>query len=146
MQIHQIQRKTKLKKTASVGRGGKRGKTSGRGTKGQKARSGHKLRPELRDIIKRLPKRRGYGKNRNLGKEKIVSVVNIKQIEARFKTGGSITLETLFEKGLIKKTGGVFPKVKILGDGDIRQKIEVMGMNVSSQAREKIEKAGGSVK
>jgi len=44
-----------------VGRGGKRGKTAGRGTKGQNARAGRKKRPELRDIIKKLPKRRGYG-------------------------------------------------------------------------------------
>ncbi len=60
MQIHNLKRVHKNKFDRIVGRGGKRGKTSGRGGKGQTARSGNKRRPELRDIIKRLPKNRGY--------------------------------------------------------------------------------------
>ena len=63
MQFHSIKRKTKNKKTKPVGRGGTRGKTAGRGTKGQNARAGHKKRPEIRDAIKRFPKLRGRGKN-----------------------------------------------------------------------------------
>lgn len=65
MQFHTLKRKTPNKKSRSVGRGGKRGKTSGRGTKGQNARAGRKKRPELRDFIKRVPKLRGRGKNSN---------------------------------------------------------------------------------
>lgn len=65
MQFHSLKRKTPNKKSAAVGRGGKRGKTSGRGTKGQNARAGRKKRPELRDFIKRIPKLRGRGKNSN---------------------------------------------------------------------------------
>ncbi|MSU44939.1 hypothetical protein EXS45_02055 [Candidatus Nomurabacteria bacterium] len=60
MQIHNLKRIHKNKKDRIVGRGGKHAKTSGRGGKGQTARSGNKRRPELRDIIKRLPKNRGY--------------------------------------------------------------------------------------
>ncbi len=60
MQIHNLKRVHKNKGDRLVGRGGKRGKTAGRGGKGQTARSGNKRRPELRDIIKRLPKNRGY--------------------------------------------------------------------------------------
>ena len=60
MQIHNLKRNHKNKKNRIVGRGGKHAKTSGRGGKGQTARSGNKRRPELRDIIKRLPKNRGY--------------------------------------------------------------------------------------
>lgn len=63
MQFHTIKRKTPNKKSRQVGRGGTRGKTSGRGTKGQNARAGRKKRPELRDFIKRVPKLRGRGKN-----------------------------------------------------------------------------------
>ena len=63
MQFHTLKRKTKNKKARQVGRGGTRGKTSGRGTKGQNARAGRKKRPELRDFIKRFPKLRGRGKN-----------------------------------------------------------------------------------
>ena len=61
MQFHTLKRKTKNKKSREVGRGGTRGKTAGRGTKGQNARAGRKKRPELRDIIKRVPKLRGRG-------------------------------------------------------------------------------------
>ena len=60
MQIHNLKRKHKNKKDRIVGRGGKHAKTSGRGGKGQTARAGNKRRPELRDIIKKLPKNRGY--------------------------------------------------------------------------------------
>ncbi|HWA32414.1 MAG TPA: hypothetical protein VG694_03110 [Candidatus Paceibacterota bacterium] len=60
MQIHDVKRKHKNKKDRLVGRGGKHAKTSGRGGKGQTARAGNKRRPELRDIIKKLPKLRGY--------------------------------------------------------------------------------------
>lgn len=63
MQFHNLQAKTKRKRSRQVGRGGTRGKTSGRGTKGQNARAGRKKRPELRDIIKRVPKLRGRGKS-----------------------------------------------------------------------------------
>jgi ribosomal protein L15 len=60
MQIHNLKRIHKNKKDRIVGRGGKHAKTSGRGGKGQTARAGNKRRPELRDIIKKLPKNRGY--------------------------------------------------------------------------------------
>lgn len=63
MQFHNLQSKTKRKRSRQVGRGGTRGKTSGKGTKGQNARAGRKKRPELRDIIKRVPKLRGRGKS-----------------------------------------------------------------------------------
>ena len=60
MQIHNLKRQHKNKKDRMVGRGGKHAKTSGRGGKGQTARAGNKRRPALRDIIKKLPKKRGY--------------------------------------------------------------------------------------
>jgi ribosomal protein L15 len=78
MQIHNLKRQHKNKKDRIVGRGGKHAKTSGRGGKGQTARAGNKRRPELRDIIKKLPKRRGYRfksieKVYSLSKEKLAS-------------------------------------------------------------------------
>lgn len=63
MQFHTLKARTKRKYARQVGRGGTRGKTAGRGTKGQNARAGRKKRPELRDIIKRVPKLRGRGKS-----------------------------------------------------------------------------------
>ncbi|MEK7177139.1 MAG: hypothetical protein AAB719_02505 [Patescibacteria group bacterium] len=73
MQFHNLRSKTKRKRSRQVGRGGTRGKTSGRGTKGQNARAGRKKRPELRDIIKRVPKLRGRGKS------------SLKSFQPRFK-------------------------------------------------------------
>ena len=78
MQIHNLKRVHKNKKDRIVGRGGKHAKTSGRGGKGQTARAGNKRRPELRDIIKKLPKLRGYQfksfrKVFKLSKDKMVS-------------------------------------------------------------------------
>ncbi len=63
MQFHTLKARTKRRHARQVGRGGTRGKTSGRGTKGQNARAGHKKRPEIRDFIKRVPKLRGRGKS-----------------------------------------------------------------------------------
>ena len=84
MQIHNLKRKHKNKKDRLVGRGGKHAKTSGRGGKGQTARAGNKRRPELRDIIKKLPKNRGYSfksiqKVFILGKDKLVAGKDGKQ-------------------------------------------------------------------
>ena len=78
MQIHNLKRTHKNKRDRLVGRGGKHAKTSGRGGKGQTARAGNKRRPELRDIIKKLPKNRGYKfksvkKAVILSKEKVLS-------------------------------------------------------------------------
>jgi ribosomal protein L15 len=84
MQIHNLKRKHKNKKDRLVGRGGKHAKTSGRGGKGQTARAGNKRRPELRDIIKKLPKKRGYQfksiqKVLILSKDKLVAGKDAKQ-------------------------------------------------------------------
>ncbi len=143
MQIHQVKRKHPYKKGRQVGRGGKRGKTSGRGTKGQNARAGHKLRPEIRDIIKKLPKLRGW----KLSSFQIKPVViNLSLIEKRFENGEAVNPKTFSAKGLLKKSKGAWPKVKILGDGDFTKKITVTGCLVSVSAKEKIEKLGGTVK
>ena len=88
MQIHNLKREHKNKKDRLVGRGGKHAKTSGRGGKGQTARAGNKRRPELRDIIKKLPKNRGYRFN-SFRKKVLVSQ---KKLDTLFKKGEKITL------------------------------------------------------
>src|SRR3989344_4561670 len=88
-------------KSTVVGRGGKRGKTSGRGGKGQTARAGRKMRPEMRDIIKKIPKRRGWGKNRSrtVRSNRIIFVpVNVGTLEARFPAGATISPQILLKK------------------------------------------------
>ena len=93
MQIHNLKRQHKNKKDRLVGRGGKHAKTSGRGGKGQTARAGNKRRPELRDIIKKLPKNRGYSfKSINkpllLGKDKVSKGEKFSEIRKRLGIKG----------------------------------------------------------
>jgi large subunit ribosomal protein L15 len=145
MQIHQIKRKTKNKKRMIVARGGTRGKTAGRGTKGQKARSGHKIRPEIRDMIKRIPKLRGRGKNSNLSISDKPITINLMSLEAKFKNGDTVSRQTLIEKKIISNRNGKMPQVKILGVGDLTKKITLKGISVSESVKAKIEKAGGAI-
>lgn len=131
MQLHQLKPEHKPKKRKRIGRGGKRGTYSGRGIKGQKARAGHKIRPEMRDIIKKIPKKRGY---RFKSIRKKPQIVNLKDLEKNFKAGEKVTLETLLEKRLIAKVKGKMPQVKILGKGKLTKKLEVEGCKLSKSA------------
>lgn len=148
MQLHELKRNTPNKKKATVGRGGKRGKTSGRGHKGQRAHGDHGIRPEMRDIIKRIPKRRGYGKNRahtvNSSRVRPVAV-NVSVLEKAFKKGEKIDPVILVEQKIISKKGGKVPTIKILGVGILTKSIAVTNCLMSKTAKEKIEKAGGSI-
>lgn len=142
MQLHDLQRKTKNKGDKRVGRGGGRGKTSGRGTKGQKARAGHSIRPDVREKLKKLPKLRGYAFAAFTPKP---AVVNLSKLEAAFAAGDTVSPVTLRERGLISARKGAAATVKILGEGDVSKKFTVTGCTLSKSAKEKIEKAGGSV-
>lgn len=142
MQLNQLKRKTPNKAHKTVGRGGKRGKTSGRGTKGQKARAGHRIRPEVRDVIKKLPKLRGY---RNTSIEEKVHVVNVSALEKFFSNGDTVTARTLAEHGVVRSRKGRTPSVKILGTGELTKKLTLTGVTVSASAKQKIEAVGGSV-
>lgn len=144
MQAHNIKRKNPNPKSARVGRGGKRGKTSGRGTKGQNARAGRKKRPEMRDIIKRIPKMRGY--RFNTIKRYNIWPVNLELIEKIFSNGDEVTPSSLTKIGIVELYKGKNPKVKILGAGEITKSINVSGCAISGEAKAKIEKAGGTVK
>lgn len=147
MQLHQLTRKTANKKSVQVGRGGKRGKTAGRGTKGQKARAGRRMRPELRDLIKKIPKKRGHGKNRaksNYDKPKAVTV-NLSVIESVFDSGAIVSPVALIEKGILTSQRATSSGVKILGTGNVTKKLTISGCDISASARTKIESAGGSI-
>ncbi len=142
MQMHNIKRNTKRKLSRQRGRGGKRGKTSGRGTKGMLARAGYKRRPEMRDIIKRLPKLRGYNFNSIETKPVTIDIV---VIDKAFSAGDTVSPKILIEKGLIKTVSGKVPAVKILGKGKVSKKLIYSGCLISASVKEQIEKNGGSV-
>ena len=100
----------------------------------------------MRDIIKKLPKLRGHGKNRaksvfDRGPE---AVVNLSTLHV-FKANDVVTPTALVAKGLIKEVVGKLPKVKILGTGDITIALKFEGCDVSETAKEKIKKAGGTI-
>ncbi len=138
MQLHTFSPRTKNRKNPPVGRGGKRGKTSGRGGKGQTARAGHKIRPEARDLIKKIPKRRGYGKNRarTVRTNRIpVSVVNLSTLEAAYQAGETVSPATLLAKGLVRRAKGRAPAVKILGAGALTKVLVIEGCDMSAAAR-----------
>jgi large subunit ribosomal protein L15 len=140
--------RTTTTKQSRVGRGGKRGKTSGRGTKGQNARAGHKKRPEIRDFIKKLPKRRGHGKNRaRTVKGGVIrpTEVTLEAIARAFKSGEEVTPKTLVEKKVIPAVGGKYPTVKILSGGTITVAVSVSRCGVSLGAQKAIVAAGGSI-
>jgi len=143
MQFHQIKRKTPNKKSVKIGRGGKRGKTSGRGHKGQNARAGTSKRPEMRDIIKKLPKKRGY---RFKSFQTKPVVINLELLEKHFSNGDKINPTVLLEKVLIEKKSGKVPKVKVLSGGEITKKVIISNCLFSNRTKEKVEKAGGEIK
>lgn len=118
------------------------GKTSGRGHKGQKSRSGGGVRPGFEGgqmpLHRRLPKR-GFNNTRFQDK---IAVVNVASLNERFEDGATVNMESLKAARLVK---GTYVTVKVLGNGDLAKKLTVEGCKVSASAKEKIEKAGGNI-
>lgn len=123
-----------------IGRGlGSKGTYSGRGVKGQGARSGIsglKLKG-FRKILLSTPKLRGFR-----AKNPKAQIVNVGDLDKMFAEGSKITPKQLFAKALISD---VLASIKILGMGTVSKKLTLQGCLVSESAKEKIEKAGGSV-
>ncbi len=140
MQIHELKLKRKRQKSRRVGRGGKRGTYSGRGIKGQRARTGKRLKLKRigSGLIRHLPKLGGF---KSIYPKP--EVVNLFKLEKSFSSGEKITPESLAAKGIIKN-GRL--AVKILSKGEITKKFIIEKCAVSAKAKEKIEKAGGTIK
>jgi large subunit ribosomal protein L15 len=142
MQVHEIKPIHKQKKRRRIGQGGKKGTYSGRGIKGQKARTGYRMQPRIRELLKRYPKLRGY-RRKDSGKE--VVPVNVELLEKHFNPGDTVNPQLLAEKRIVRTIEGRIPAVKILGKGEITKALTIEGCAVSQAAREKIEKAGGTI-
>ena len=125
-------------KRVGRGIGSGTGKTSGKGHKGQNARSGGGVRPGFEGgqmpLYRRLPKR-GF---KNIFAKQYVTV-NVEVLE-RFENGTEVTADTLKEAGIISKT---LDGVKLLGRGELTKKLTVKVAGYTASAKEKIEKAGG---
>jgi large subunit ribosomal protein L15 len=153
MQLHSLKPKLKSKSAKRVGRGGKRGTFSGHGSKGQKARAGHRIRPGFRGgdnpIWKLFPKQRGASKKVDIKHQTFQvtnskpAVVNFTTINDRYLEGETVSKRTLLKKGIINtgKHG-----IKVLADGNLKKKLVFSGLEFSKSAREKAEKAGATFK
>jgi len=144
MQLHELQPVHASKDPKRIGRGGKRGTSSGRGTKGQGARAGtRKQAPRVKDLMKRYHKLRGF-------QFKPVSdqdlIINIKDLEKNFKDGDTITPELLINNKIVSAKKGQKQAIKILGVGRLTKKINVQDCKISKTAEEKIKKLGGLIK
>lgn len=141
MQLNEIKSDSSKRKTR-VGRGGKKGTTSGKGTKGQKSRSGRKMRPEWRDALKKIPKKRGY----KFKASPKAAILNLRDLDINFKENEIVSPQVLLEKGLVGRIKGKVPEIKILGDGELKKNLVFENISFSQSAKEKVEKAGGSIK
>ncbi len=152
MQLHELKKFHKSKSKKRVGRGGKRGTFSGRGSKGQLAR-GARLGADFRGgnapIWKLFPKKRGSNKKTEIKHRsfKVKShkpfIVNLKTLEKVFTEGELINPEALREKKLIDS---LKRQVKVLADGGIGKKFIFSKLYFSKSAREKILKSGSEIK
>jgi large subunit ribosomal protein L15 len=139
-------RNNRTMKGKRLGRGygsGVGGHTVGRGTKGQKSRTGHKSLEFFEGgnvaFFRRMPKYKGFNQSRKIEN----AAVNLDVLEKSFKSEEIVSIDSLKEKGIVKKNS---QNVKILGKGELKKKLVVEGIAVSSSARAKIEKAGGTIK
>jgi large subunit ribosomal protein L15 len=138
------------RKRIGRGMGSGKGRYSGRGLKGQKARSGsHKMRAGFEGgqmpAYMRMPKERGPTSKDAMPVgpfRTFTQGVNLRDLQARFEAGEEVTIDALKAKGLIRSTR---VDVKILGSGDLTKKLSVTAHRFSEAAREKIEAAGGTV-
>ena len=152
MELHNLKPIHSRIHSKRVGRGGKRGTTSGHGTKGQKGRAGARIRPGFRGgdnpIWKLFPKQRGASKKTDIKHRgfrvhaKSVAALNIEDLEKAFVAGDIITRDALKQKGLVRSEK---KPVKILGDGELTKALTITGIPVSKTAREKITKAHGTI-
>ncbi len=157
MNLSNLKPTTSRKYAKRVGRGGKRGTFSGKGSKGQKSRAGAGVKPGFRGGDNRIwqlfPKQRGAskkpGSSRPHKKHRYFQVrhtkpelVNLNQLNI-FSDGQVLTPDLLIKEGLIS---GNTKTVKVLGGGDLKKKLELQGFEFSGSAKQKILKAGGIIK
>lgn len=157
MNLNELKPNTARKYSKRVGRGGKRGTYSGKGTKGQKSRAGAGVKPGFRGGDNRLwqlfPKQRGAskkpGSNRQHPKHRFyqlrhdkTAVVNLDAL-SRFAEGTLVTPELLLQNGIIESADN---GVKVLSNGKLTRKLQFQGFEFSATAKEKITKAGGVIR
>lgn len=144
MKLNELSPNQARKARKRIGRGAAsgQGKTAGKGSNGQKSRSGSYIHFGFEGgqmpLIKRVPKR-GFS---NYPFKKDIAIVNLSALEERFEDGSVITVDALIESGAVKKAKD---GVKILANGELTKKFTIEGCMVSASAQAKIEAAGGKI-
>ena len=149
MKLNSLVKTNTSKIRVGRGIGSGKGKTSGRGVKGQKSRSGVAIKSfegGQMPLYRRIPKR-GFNNLNNLNKKKLIAKLNLKDIEnflkkKRIDAKDEISIKYLKEKKIIRNK---YEKLKILGGGEINEKLKITTDFISKSAKSKIEKSGGSV-
>jgi large subunit ribosomal protein L15 len=139
--VHHGIQKHKRRKRVGRGTGSGHGKTSGRGHKGQRSRSGYSVHPTFEGgqmpLVRRIPKRGFHNRW-----APTVAIVNLHDLESHFDDGAEVNPQTLKAHKLAK---GRYDLLKVLADGELTKRLRVYAHKFSRQAMEKIEKAGGEV-
>jgi len=142
MKLHELQPAEGSKhRRRRVGRGisAGQGKTAGRGTKGQRARTGRGIKPYFEGgqlpLVRRLPHTRGF---KNIFRIEY-AVVNLGALDAKFDAGSEVTPQTLAARGLVRQSD----HVKVLGNGELSKALTVKAHAFSDSAKEKIAAVGG---
>lgn len=144
MKLHDLQpapgaKRERTRKGRGIAAG--KGKTAGRGTKGQRARSGRGIGPYFEGgqlpLVRRLPHLRGFS---NIFREEF-EIVNLDALETKFEANAAVTPESLAQYGMVK-TGS---RVKVLGRGELKKALQISAHAFSESAKQKITAAGGSV-
>ncbi|GHU46192.1 50S ribosomal protein L15 [Spirochaetia bacterium] len=139
--LHAPEGANKRKRIVGRGQGSGRGTTAGKGNKGQQSRSGGKTYLGFEGGQMPLYRKLAHRGFSNYPFKQHFSVINVGDIERHYNDGETVDLESLHQKGLIKKT----ELIKILGDGELTKKLDVKIAFVSSSAKEKITKVGGTL-
>lgn len=163
MNLNNLQPNTPRKAGKRIGRGGKRGTYSGKGMKGQKSRAGAGIKPGFRGGDNRVwqlfPKQRGASKKPGGSgntaphrkhrffqlRHTKPGVVNLDQLN-RFSDGEVLTPDVLVQQGLVSEHKKRIKRIKILSEGELKRKLEFKGFEFSKLAKEKILKAGSTIK
>tara|TARA_B100001765_G_C19416593_1_gene299156 strand:+ start:40 stop:501 length:462 start_codon:yes stop_codon:yes gene_type:complete len=149
MQLNTLNSRLKKANKKRLGRGigSSKGKTSGRGHKGQKSRSGVAIKSfegGQMPLYRRLPKR---GFNKGIGKKKLIAIISLSRIQDIIKKQNTISKDkiNLFSLQKFKLVKKKYKKLKLLGPGDLKDKFNIEVNSISKSAKEKIEKLGGKV-
>ena len=136
MQLHTLSA-PRRRRSQRVARGGKRGTYSGRGLKGQKSRAGRRIRPAGRDLIIRLPKKRGFHNKPKTPPALVLQLADLKKVE------GVVDRASLKKAGVISRRFS--GPIKVLSNGTASTGLTIRGLAISKGARKKIEEAKGTV-